>query len=514
LYLATEDENFISKYWDLINEATDLDLINALIQYFRPSIQNRGYLLEIEENEIKFLNNIQEASDREDQEILETKVRTTQVEPPKWSKNIPIPKPISFSYPKPTISNLPNGLCLMLHHNPLIPKIAIEIEFKANYLYEDKEVSGLSLLHSQLMLEGTKKISSKEFHQLLESRGIQLSTYSGLISIELLSTDLSLVLDVLHELFTDPLFDNQSLEKIRSQMIIDLKEYWDTPIKFVNQIAKDLIYKSHPYSKQVMGTIESLKKITLDDVWHYHQKFITPQETNISIVGDLSDYDKGKNIPELVRKYLGDWQGPLLEDLDLGEISYSEPKIIEYEINRDQVVLAFAGPSIARTDELYDQLSILDVILTGGPNGSMNSRLFSLREQTGLFYTVSGSLVYNAQKSPGMVFIKTIVSPSKVEIAKNEIQNLLQNLIYKGINEEEFSMAKNVLSSATVEYFETNSDTAKSFLFLKKFNFPFDLFDKRGAKLSIIDLGSIHQAAQQFCNPEILSIIKVGRQIN
>lgn len=514
LFLATGDENFISKYLTLINETSELEIINALRQYFRPSIQNKGYLLPIDKDEIKFLDNIQEESDKEDEEILEAKERFTEVEPAKWSKNIAIPKPISFSYPKPVTNILSNQICLMWHHNPFIPKISIEIEFKANYLYEDKELAGLSLLHSRLLLEGTKKISSKEFHQLLESRGISLFTQSGSLSMEFLDSELHLALDILHELFLDPLFDPMALEKIRAQMIVELKEYWDTPIKFINQLAKDLIYKSHPYSKPVLGTLESLKRITVEDVWNYHKKYITPKETNISIVGDLTIYDKGRALAEIVQKYLGDWSGPSVEDLELGTINYEEPKIIEYEINRDQVVLGFASKSVSRTDELYDQLAILDVILMGGPNSSMNSRFFSLREQTGLFYTIGGSLICYADKAPGIVFIKTIVSNDKVETAKNEIQNLMKNLIYKGITEEEFLTAKNIISAAAIEHFETNSDIAKSFLFLKKFNFPFDLFDKRGAKLSIIDIGNIHQAAQQFCNPELLSIIKVGRQSN
>ena len=53
---------------------------------------------------------------------------------------------------------------------------------------------------------------------------------------------------------------------------------------------------------------------------------------------------------------------------------------------------------MARKDPDYDALALFDQILEGN---SMNSRLFALREQTGLFYTISGSLVINAKEQPG-----------------------------------------------------------------------------------------------------------------
>ena len=67
--------------------------------------------------------------------------------------------------------------------------------------------------------------------------------------------------------------------------------------------------------------------------------------------------------------------------------------------NRDQGCLTFVCPSIARLDKDYDKLLLFDHILSG-----LNSRLFRLREQTGVFYTIHGSLMAKADEQPGNVY--------------------------------------------------------------------------------------------------------------
>jgi predicted Zn-dependent peptidase len=37
-------------------------------------------------------------------------------------------------------------------------------------------------------------------------------------------------------------------EKIREQVLADIKSFWDEPSSFAGQLVRNIIYKGHPYS--------------------------------------------------------------------------------------------------------------------------------------------------------------------------------------------------------------------------------------------------------------------------
>ncbi len=510
-FLATGDADYLEKYLQRIAQATKQDVQEEIARTLRATVQHTGYVLPLPQDEKAKSKSLQEASTALDAEILAAKKRSTQVEDGKYAHQITPPAPVEFSYPKPTDIVLDNGLQVLFYHNPHVPKVSTMLGLKANYLYDEKGKEGISHVHSKLLLEGTKKRGTTELHRYLESNGIYLRTNSGFVGLECLSGDLGAGLDVMLEVLTQPAFDEGEFAKIKDQTLVDIKEYWDAPGQCIDQVAREFMYGDHPYSKLVLGTQESIVGLTREDLLAHHEQYITPQETIMVLVGDLDGHDSPEKLKAFLQQHLGSWQGAKVPDLNMPEISYEPGKEMWHNMNRDQVVIGLMGPSVARKSEDYDKLALLDVVLTGGPNRSMSSRLFALREQTGLFYTIGGSLTHFTQEEPGMVFLKTIVSPDQVETAETMIKGVLQKLKNEGISQEEFSEAKQTLINAAIGHFESNAEMARVFYFLKKFDFEYDLFDKRGTTLSILDIESIREVAVRYCDPAKLSTVRVGR---
>jgi len=363
---------------------------------------------------------LQKKSDELDQDILKKRVRTTDVEPPVFVKKVKEKDLPEFQYPVPDSFMLDNGLEVVYLHRPNVPKVSLALGFKADYLYDKADASGLSRFMSRLLLEGTRRYSGQELNRYLESQGISLSADSGIVSLELLSRDFVKGLDILYQVVAEPTFKADSIEKIRQQTLMELQEYWDTPSIFVNALARDVVYKGHPYAKSRLGHKESVARFSRDQIFDCHERFVSPEGAFLVVVGDLSGYDE-KALKRVMEKHLGAWKGPQVDELIFPEIAHSEPQVIHHEINRDQVVLAFAAPSVSRLDQSYDAMAVLDFILTGAGISS-GSRLFQLREQTGLFYSIGGSLVHGAGRGPGMILLKTMVSLDKVEIASELIK--------------------------------------------------------------------------------------------
>jgi zinc protease len=223
-------------------------------------------------------------------------------------------------------------------------------------------------------------------------------------------------------------------------------------------------------------------------------------------VGDLAAH----NIHQLLEKYLGSWRATKASEINFPVLNQLSQQVVNYQINRDQVVLGYTGLSISRLDKNYASLLLFDQIFAGGVLGSMSSRLFQLREATGLFYTIGGSLLSHADEQPGMVFIKTIVSNDRLQEAEKAIQDAIKKAPTY-IEAHELQEAKDAIINSLVDNFASNKNIASMFLFLNRFNLPDDYFDQRAVELAKINPEEVLAAAQQVLNLDKLVTIRAGR---
>lgn len=504
LYLATNDENYLFQYIDSSVDAEEIKGLAAT--YLRPAVMHRGSVLPIEKSEERFWQLHQDQSDEEDSRILSGKKRQIPVEEGRYIKEIEVREPGAFSFPQAQKFVLPNGLTVLYYQNEEVPKIELSLDFKAKHYFDPDGKEGIGTFVANLLLEGTNKRSATELAEFFESHGMSIAMQAGAAAMSMLSSDLEKGLSLLTELYTESTFDEDSIEKIRSQILADLKIYWDDPNQFASQLVRDIVYKNHPYSKPTSGTVDSISSITREDVIEYAKKYLSPKETRIAVVGNL----KGYNLENLFERTLGTWHGPEIKDLEFPRLQTLEKEEVNYPIKRDQIVLCFAGLSVSRFDHNYDKILIFDQIFTGGVLSAMSSRLFALREQSGLFYTIGGSLLANCDTQSGLVFIKTIVSSDRLTEAEEAIENLI-NHSSEYIYEEELSSARNAIINTLVDNFSSNRAMSNAFLFVDKYNLPADYFSTRASKILSIDGNEVLEAVKPILNTNKMVKIRIGR---
>jgi zinc protease len=505
-FLATGDENYI---FTALNRPLDdfkTEINNIVKEYLRPTVMHQAAVLPLPDQEKKVWKKLQQQSDEEDIAILTARKRTTEIEEPSYANGIQVKDPNSFVFPKAEDFVLPNGLKVFYYNNPEIPKINIVLEFKAKSYYDPVDKQGLYSFVAEMMSEGTKKYSGTEIADLIESRGMSLDIYPGGVLVSMLHDDFEYGLGILADLLINATFPKEEIEKIREQMLAVIKQYWDEPQSFIKQLVAQKIYKEHPYSKQAIGTKESIKSITRKDLIDFYKKYISPTGARMAIVGDLS----GHNIRGAIENALGQWAATDIEKIHFPDLSKIIPEVIDYPINRDQVVLAMAQLSLERKSPEYDKYLLFDQIFGGGVLGSMSSRLFDLREHTGLFYTINGSLIAGANEQPGMFQVRTIVSLDRLEEAENAIKETI-NVVADTLTEEDLLQAKRAVINSLVDNFAANSAIASSFLFLDKYGFKSDYFDKRAAQLDAVTLDDVKNSIKDILNSDQLVTVRVGR---
>jgi len=506
LFLATQNENAIFSY-----VSDDISFLKKNVEdffkkYIKGSHTHQGMILPLSGEEKNYWIRLQEESDKDDQRILSRKVRESTVECGRKVEDVTVNEVVQFKYPRAQKKMLKNGLTVIWHSTSQTPKIDIVLDLKVRHFYDPEEQQGLINYMSEMMLEGTKDYTDEQLADAAESRGISIDVRAGMISLSMLKDDLEFALSLLLQILTRATFNEKNIAKIRNQLEAEIAQFWDSPNEFAGQLIRSALYDDHPYHKNSLGNLKTLKKIKRADLIEAYQKYITPYGARMSIVGDLESID----IATVIEKALHSWTGPIVEDLDFPAIAKAKKSIINYQINRDQTVLCFAGPSVARMDKNFDALLLFDQVFSGGVLGSMSSYLFQLREQTGLFYSIGGSLVAYADEQPGLVFIRTSVSNDRLNEAENLIQDAIKDAKDK-ITEIDLEHARNALVNSLVDNFESNDAMAQTFLFIDRFGLPCDYFDNRMHTLKSISLDRIKATVGQVLDTKNLIKLKIGR---
>ncbi len=519
-FLATGNPNYVNDFIQTDEHVVMQQIKELITDCLRVTTMHKGLIAPLPQSEKKHWLAVQEESDKTDAIILSRKVRETEIEPGKLVHQIDIKKMAPFTVPQHEMVELENGLKVL--YSPTgaqradaqradaqragAQKVELVLDFEPQFYHDPQHQQGLCNFAFALLEEGTKKFNKSSLMQELAHRGMHLDVRAGVIAITLLKEDLSFALKLLNQLVQHALFEVDAVEKVRAQIVSEIDDFWDEPNSFIKQIAREHVYENHPYSKQFLGTKDSIGAITRDDLVNYYEQFITPNNARLAIVGTFNERELKKQLNDA----LSDWQSATSCSIDWPYLIVPKQKEIIHPITRDQVVLAFTGLSVDRKHEMYDQLLVFDQIFAGGVTGSMSSHLFQLREQTGLFYTIGGSLVFGADEQPGMFFIKTIVSQDRLGEAEKVIKQTMQSSAQQ-VDEQEFRAAKDALSHALVDQFATQRGIAQSFLAIERLGMPKDYYAQRINMIEQVQQQEMLKAVQKIMNIDNISTIKVGR---
>ncbi len=502
-FVATGDEQYPFTYCNYENDEASQEVQKLLVEYFRPTLCHEGKIIGAPQADLAYLKKLQEDSDALDTKILFGKERTSDVVDGSYVHTIEVKKLEKKPFPVAQKITLKNGLQVLLHHNPDVDLVECILSLKANHHYDPMGQEGIGYIVSKLMLEGTKAYPGQAFVTQAESYGISISTNPGQVLITMLSQDVAKGLELLGEMVQHATCSDADFIRIKNKTKSQLVQFWDTPTKCIAQVAAEKVYGKHPYGNMAWGTEKSLDGLTRQQCFDFYKKMVSPQEAILSIVGNFDQ----QTIEKIVENSLQvSWQGEHIADLNYPMLVPVHHEEISIEKNRDQVAVAFAGLSVERMHPLYDDLLVFNQILTGG----MSSRLFDLREQSGLFYTIGGSIVSGAGKQPGMIFIKTIVSKDRLQEAQAAIAHCLDTAV-DSVTDQEFDEAKEVVINAFPTLFDSNENMASTFLFLQKYGLPHNYFENRIDTIRAMKLDHMKESVAKYLNSSKLLCIRIGR---
>lgn len=339
-----------------------------------------------------------------------------------------------------------SGLRLVFTRNPAVRSIALGVFVGAGAVTESEDLSGISHFIEHMVFKGTSSRSAFDIVNEIDSIGAQINAYTTKSATCFytvsLDSNAEKCADVLSDLYFHPKFDPEELEKERRVVIEEINESEDTPDDICLERLASVFFGSHPLAKPILGTKGTLMKMTDATLRDYKERFYTPDNTVISIAGNLTEAEARG----LAEKYF-ETRCSRSAVSARSRVSHAEIKsgFTRKKKSIEQAHIAFAFPCVAYDDEKSAAVRLMSAVF----GTEMSSRLFQgVREKLGLCYTVGG--YPSAYENNGSFIIFTSTNPESVERAVLAIRDEIDALVKFGITDEELAKGKEQLKTSMV----------------------------------------------------------------
>ncbi|MEY2664192.1 MAG: hypothetical protein RIR35_1000, partial [Actinomycetota bacterium] len=286
---------------------------------------------------------------------------------------------------------LPSGLRIVTEEIPGVRSAAYGIWVNVGSRDESPKVAGASHFLEHLLFKGTKTRSALDISSSIESVGGEMNAFTSkeytCFYARVIDSDLPLAIDVISDLITSSVGKPEDVEAERKVVLEEISMRDDDPSDLVHELFGETFYGDTTLGRPILGTVESIKSLSRNTIFHYYKKRYLPQDIVVAVAGNI----KHKRVVEQVIKAMskdGFLEVPksdfnLRSNAPARRANKQQVGLLNRKTEQAHVFLGM--PGVDRNDERRFAMGVLSAALGGG----MSSRLFQeIREKRGLAYSV------------------------------------------------------------------------------------------------------------------------------
>ena len=409
----------------------------------------------------------------------------------------------------PLRADLSNGAVVIAQETVMTPAVTMSAVFHAGSIYEPADLQGLASLTGRVMDRGTERREGAEIAQELDDRGVSLKVstnrHAVTVTTTCLTEDFADILDIVLDVARRAVFPEEEVAKRRGEALTAVRQDDDSPAVRAVQALLGLIYgESHPYGHSVKGTLESLERITRNDIVRFHAERVRPSTLSLAIVGDF----RPERAIDQSRKLLEDWRGEPARVVDLPR-SNNRPERRIQSISmqgKAQSDIAYGFATIPRLDPRFYAYWMMNNIL--GQFGLGGRLADNIRERQGMAYYAYSSFDPSHVSAP--LIIRAGVDPRHVDRAIAAIDQEVAALGADGPTEAEMLESRDFLVGSIPRLLETNQSIATFLQLAEEFRLGLDFDQQLPALLRAVTLDDVRAAARDVLHPDRASVAVAG----
>jgi len=384
------------------------------------------------------------------------------------------PQEAKFAAPEET--KLDNGLRVIVARRPSLPLLAAEVVIRHGAEVDPPSVAGAASMTADLLTKGTTSMSAPEIARAIESLGGSIDSGaqwdSSLASVVVLADKAEPALRILADVVRHPAFQQEEIDRLKNQRLDGLRVAMQQPHALARFVTAKVVFGSGAYGHPIGGTLESVEKLSRNDVTALYQKYYAPGNAAFILVGDIT-LAQGKVFAE---KFFGDWKNAGVspnEKLKSGAADWKPENLVINMPEAGQAAVTVAKPAIKRDSPDYYAALVANAALGNGFVSRLNREI---RIKRGLSYGAGSGLDPRREIGPFDAFAQT-KNESAAEVA-GLMEEELQRLVTDPVKGEELKSRQAVLTGRYARDLETNLGFASEIARLAAYDLPLDTLDK------------------------------------
>jgi zinc protease len=400
-----------------------------------------------------------------------------------------------------------NGLEVWGINHTEVPLVSYSFVISGGHLYDNLEKAGVASFMAKMLKEGTASKTPEELEEAIDMLGASISITGGtddiIINVNTLSRNFEKTQELLEEILTEPRWDEEQFEIVKSRIINELTRNESNP----NYLAALNFYKIIYGEKSILstppsGTIESVEIITMDDLKAYYSTYLSPSVTNVQVVGSIEKKEFMEALTRLSQK----WKAK-----EVPAFVVEAPKMPEkgglyfLDIPGAKQSNIFVGyASILRSDEESFPVTVMNYKLGGAFNGILN---MILREEKGFSYGArSGFACYqNHGNFTASSSVRSDATLETVNIFKTELEKYRET-----ISDDDLTFTKDALLKSYARKYETPGSLLVMLRTISEHNLPVDFPNKEIAYIRNYCAEQHVKLAQKHLQPEKMYFLVGG----
>lgn len=196
----------------------------------------------------------------------------------------PLPKGVS-------IHMLDNGMQVLLIENPALPMVGVNVVVKVGSAYETFATSGMSHMLEHLLFNGTDFMNQKELYDAVDKIGGYNNANTGdyYTNFMMVTPDDKIFegMKIQSGMLFRSILPEDKFEKEKGIVMEEIAKSLSDSREQAERNIISIIYQGHALSLPTLGTYETIKGMSRDDVFSFYKNYYRPNNMIMSVIGNF-----------------------------------------------------------------------------------------------------------------------------------------------------------------------------------------------------------------------------------
>ena len=400
------------------------------------------------------------------------------------------------------IYKLKSGQTVVIQQIKSNPIVTLDTWIKTGSIDETDKNNGVAHFLEHLFFKGSSKYPVGEFDRIVESQGGETNAATSKdfthYYITIPSNKFDMALDLHSDMLLTPQIPEDELAKERLVVIEEISKDMNSPRNKLSKNLTALMYKTHPYKREVIGKKEVIENITRNEILDFYNKNYGAKNMVTLVVGDVEPNETLKKVEKAFAN----------NNKVSKQKHYKKEKRLTKNVEKiayDDVSTGYMGIGYNSVPMKHKDTYAMDVLAVILGQGRTSRFYQNIKENKQLAYSITCG--NSSSKDDGAFIISANFQPENVDKLRKEIDREVLKIKKYGITDEDLEFAKNVIEKDTVFARESISDIATEMGYTLVVTNDKNYYDNYVSNIKKVTLKDVQRVANKYLNYSAISIL-------